>query len=208
MLKSVILCLLLVTSHVSLAKDIAAAANAVHPLLVGSSVPDIFVTTQSGEQQSFSALLVDKPTIVFFYRGGWCPFCNTQLGQLKQIEPELAALGIQLIGVSTDTPAQLQASSSKHSLNFQLISDPHNRLSQAFGLAFFTDEATTQRYLAKMELSALLQTDSQNNKRLVLPVPAVYAIDRKGVIQFNYVNPNFKIRLDPNVLLAVAKSLI
>ena len=41
----------------------------------------------------------------------------------------------------------------------------------------------------------------------VLPVPAVFAIGRDGVIAYSYVNPDYKVRLVAADLLAVARSI-
>ena len=41
----------------------------------------------------------------------------------------------------------------------------------------------------------------------VLPVPAVFAIDRQGVIQFAYTNADYKVRLPAAELLAVAREI-
>ena len=41
-----------------------------------------------------------------------------------------------------------------------------------------------------------------------LPVPATYLIGTKGTIQFQYVNPNYAVRLDPELLVAAAKSYL
>ena len=38
-----------------------------------------------------------------------------------------------------------------------------------------------------------------------LPVPAVFMIDGSGTIALHYVHPDYKIRLDPELLLAVAR---
>ena len=42
----------------------------------------------------------------------------------------------------------------------------------------------------------------------LLPVPAVFVIDPEGVIDFQYVNPDYRARLDPNVLLAAARAAL
>lgn len=57
-----------------------------------------------------------------------------------------------------------------------------------------------------MGLENPLQKNKAGDARLVLPVPAIYLIDENGLVQFNYVNPNFKVRLDESVLLAAAKA--
>ncbi|QOL26186.1 AhpC/TSA family protein [Thalassotalea sp. LPB0316] len=189
-----------------LAKPIAESADEVSPLLNGQHIPKVDVVTIDNQQISLSQFLDNKKTILFFYRGGWCPFCNTQMGQLKQIEGQLKTMGYQLVGISTDTPEDLQKSIDKMTLPYQLLSDYNSQVSQAFGLAFFSSQKVTERYLAKLKLTNPLQKNSAGDERLVLPVPAVYLIDEKGLVQFSYVNPNFKVRLDETVLLAAAKA--
>jgi len=186
-------------------KQVAENAFQVMPLMNGQMVPDVEVTTLANERGPLINMLKNKKTILFFYRGGWCPFCNTQMGQLKGIEQELKSLGFQLIGISTDNPQDLQKSIAKHDLGFQLLSDFNSVTSQAFGLAFFASQKVTDRYLMGLNLKNPLQKNAAEVERLVLPVPAIYIIDSKGLVQFNYVNPNFKVRLAPELLLKAAE---
>jgi peroxiredoxin len=41
-----------------------------------------------------------------------------------------------------------------------------------------------------------------------LPVPAVFVLGTDGKIRFEYVNLDYKSRLDPDVLLAMAKAAL
>jgi peroxiredoxin len=41
----------------------------------------------------------------------------------------------------------------------------------------------------------------------VLPVPAVFAINRDGVIQFAYTNADYKVRLPADELLVIAREI-
>lgn len=41
------------------------------PLLVGSRAPNVTLKTKDGSSVDLSALLVKKPAIMVFYRGGW-----------------------------------------------------------------------------------------------------------------------------------------
>ncbi|WP_114324935.1 hypothetical protein [Candidatus Colwellia aromaticivorans] len=59
-------------------------------------------------------------------------------------------------------------------------------------------------YIAAMDLKNPLQKNKTGNKRLVLPVPAIYVIDSSGLVQFSYVNPNYKVRLHEELLLKAA----
>ncbi|MCW8831889.1 MAG: AhpC/TSA family protein [Colwellia sp.] len=187
-------------------KAIAESADLITPLMNGQYVPStIEVTTLSGKKRTLADVLNNQKTILFFYRGGWCPFCNTQMGQLKKIEPKLSKLGFQLIGISTDNEYDLQKSVGKHKLNYQLLADFNSTTSQAFGLAFYASQSVTDRYLAAMNLKNPLQKNAAGNERLVLPAPAIYIVDKQGLVQFNYVNTNYKVRLHEELLLKAAQ---
>jgi len=199
------LCFISLNSYASSLNTIAETADQVAPLMNGQQVPTVNVTLISGKEVPFAQVLNHKKTILFFYRGGWCPFCNTQMGQLKQIEGKLKALGFQLIGISTDSPKDLEKSIKKHDLGYQLLSDYNSETSQAFGLAYFSSQKVTDRYLAALKLKNPLRKNKAGIERLVLPAPAIYIIDSKGLVQFNYVNPNFKVRLHQDLLLKAAE---
>jgi peroxiredoxin len=126
------------------------------------------------------------------------------MGQLQKIENKQTKLGFQLIGISTDNEQDLQKSIGKHQLNYQLLADFNSVTSQAFGLAYYASQKVTDRYMAAMHLNNPLQQNKAGDKRLVLPVSAIYVIDSTGLVQFNYVNPNFKVRLHEDLLLKAA----
>ena len=193
------------SAQLSQTKAIAETANVITPLLNGQQVPSSTMKNIHGEVVQLTEIIKNKKTILFFYRGGWCPFCNRQMGQLKAIEGELKDLGFQLIGISTDSPKDLKKSIHDKKLGYQLFSDFNSTVSQTFGLAFFSSQKTTDLYLEKVHLKNPLQKNAAGDKRLVLPAPAIYVIDNKGLVQFSYVNPNYKVRLDEKLLLLAAK---
>jgi len=188
-----------------LAKPVAESENQLSPLLNGQYVPSVLTTTSENKKQDLLSLIKNKKTILFFYRGGWCPFCNTQMGQLKAIEGELTKLGFQLIGISTDSVEDLNKSIKNKELSYQLVSDYNSIVSEKFGLAYFSSQKVTDRYLAMMNLSNPLQKNAAGTPRLVLPAPAIYVVDANGLVQFSYVNTNYKVRLSEELLLLAAK---
>ncbi|MGI2257980.1 peroxiredoxin-like family protein [Shewanella sp. GXUN23E] len=202
------LLLWLVLGSVTVAQaEIAADAVSVAPLLNGETVPSLTLQDIDGKNVDLTAVVSQRPCVLFFYRGGWCPYCNAQMGQLKEIEPTLLAMGFQLIGISPDSPEQLRASIRDNKLDYMLLSDANLAAAEAFGLAFFTDEKTSSAYLSRMPLGSLVRTNGQGEPRLVLPVPAVYLLDKQGLVHFQYVNPNFRVRPAPELILTAAKLL-
>jgi peroxiredoxin len=88
-------------------------------------------------------------------------------------------------------------------LDYVILSDANIEAAIAFGTAFMVDKA----YIAKREERGTDIEGSSMRQFGVLPVPAVYMIDRSGTIVFDYVNADYKIRLPADELLAAAGSV-
>lgn len=187
--------------QVAMVKPIAEKANLVSPILIGETIPDVTLFDSSGTPINLRKEAAKKPTILVFYRGGWCPFCNAQLSQIKTIEKDIAALGYQLLAISPDTPDALMKTSKGKELGYRLISDFNLMATKAFGLGFYIPDNYSMKIKGKGWKTQSLKGDS----RSVLPVPAVFVLDRESVIQFEYINPNFKVRIEPEMLLLAAK---
>ena len=177
-------------------------SDAVRPALIGTQLPAASVRDVDGQPFDLGAAVAKKPTILVFYRGGWCPYCNTQLAGLAKSAAELKAMGYQIIGVSPDSPAELKKTIGKNKLDYTLVSDSKAELIDALGLGFVVDAATIEKYKGY----GIDLEKSSGETHHILPVPAVYLLDKTGMIQFSYVNPNYKVRLESGVLLAAAKA--
>jgi len=182
--------------------EIADSADLVHPLLIGQSVPDVPFWTAEGKPVTLGKLAKQKPIVLVFYRGGWCPFCNHQLAELQTIEKDLTKMGYQILAVSPELPDKLASMKADRSLNYTLLSDFQIEGARAFGVAFRVENAISS--LIKTRYGSELQRFKGESKAN-LPVPAVFIIDQEGVIQFSYVNPNYQVRLHPELLVAAAK---
>ncbi|MFZ4855561.1 MAG: peroxiredoxin-like family protein [Desulfuromonadaceae bacterium] len=186
-------------------KAVPAKAEEVQPILVGQVFPKALLKGIDGTAMDLSALLTEKPSILIFYRGGWCKYCNEQLSQLQALVPEFDRLGFQLLAISPDSPEQLKKTAEKLQLGYRLLSDNDANLIRKLGIAFQLDDATVSKY--KNEYKVDLEGAS-GQKHHQLPVPSAFVIDRSSLIHLAYVNPNYKIRIDPDVLLAAARSLL
>ena len=75
---------------------------------------------------------------------------------------------------------------------------------KALGLAFQVDAETLKLY---QSYNIDLERNS-GQKHHLLPVPAALLVNTDGVVTFTFVAPNYKVRVDNDVILAAAKSLI
>ncbi|WP_404341509.1 peroxiredoxin-like family protein [Pseudoalteromonas mariniglutinosa] len=206
MLKSILLSyIFLFTFHVSAntSLNIAPAAEKVSPLMPGLTIPALTLKDQNGKNVVLAQRFAERTTVLIVYRGGWCPYCSKQLANVQKIETELADLGAQIIAVSPDSPEKL-AESKIDSTNYQLLSDDSLLLSQALGLAFYLDDKTAAIYRNKLGVNFVSLT---GKAQVALPVPAVFVVDKQGLIHFQYANPNYKVRLTESLLLAAVKSV-
>lgn len=204
MTRSIAAALLLSMSILSPAQaEIADFATAVRPILVGSAVPAVNLTDLDGKSTTLAALLNGKPTVLVFYRGGWCPFCNLQLSELRKLNPDLKAAGFQLLAISPDRAEELAKTVKKDELDYTLASDAKAEALQAFGIAFKVDDATLGKYA---EYGINLETASGQTHH-ALPVPSVFVIDAKGVIQFSYVNPDYRTRVPQRLIRAAVEAV-
>jgi len=178
-------------------------AEDICPVLIGQALPSIVLKTPEGVQFDLNAAVRKKPVVLIFYRGGWCPYCSTHLGQLQSIESQLVEMGFQVIAVSPDRPELLNTAVDKQDLKYQLLSDNDMTAATALGIAFKLDDATVAKY--KKNYNIDIEADSGKTHHL-LPVPSVFIINREGIITFTYINPNYKVRIDPDLLLAAAES--
>ncbi|MBA4136396.1 MAG: antioxidant AhpC [Opitutus sp.] len=179
------------------------ASPAAEPLGVGAPVPAALVRTVEGEQVELRTVLGGRPTVLIFYRGGWCPYCTKHLAALAEIEGELRATGFQVVALSPDRPEKLRAKPSHAGLNYTLLSDSKAEAMRAFGIAFRVEDALVATY--KNSYGIDLEADSGESHHL-LPHPAVFLFDATGVTRFAHVNPDYKLRLSGEEILAAAQS--
>jgi len=191
-----IFCFLLVGTLLARAETIPSA------LKVGDSIPDVTLRTVEEKEVSLRKLVSDTPAVLVFYRGGWCPFCNRHLQSLSSIEEDLTKEAVQLIATSMDQPSKLRETMLKDTLAYTLLSDSDANAVKAFGISYNVDNATLEKLKGhNVDLDA-----AAGNSHHILPHPAVFVINRKGVIRFAHVNPDFKVRLEPAKVLEAAKA--
>lgn len=193
-MKKIIL-LLIFTISTSAFAQIAETAEEICPLLIGEKIPETVITSLENKEVSLVELVKKQPTILLFYRGGWCPFCNTHLAAVGEITAEISSLGYQIIAVSPDSPEKLQLSIEEQKLDYQLYSDANGNLIKAMGLAFKSPE----RY------GSMLMDFSGGENKGFLPAPALFIVNTEGIIEFEYISPDYKKRIEADLLLSVLK---
>lgn len=190
-------------------QPIAATAAETRPLSVGDPAPTFQVRTVDGASMRFDPELLENPVILVSFRGGWCPYCNMHLSELRHVLPEIQGLGVDVYFLSGDRPDQLYRSLEADTQReidgrgYTILSDADANAATALGIAFRASENTINRRHQKgQDIEG-----SSMSRHAVLPVPAIFAIDTSGNIAFAFSSPDYKIRLPAAELLAVARRL-
>jgi len=188
---------------------VAPTAADIQPLKAGDKAPRFSVETVDNERFDFDPRRLERPVILVSFRGGWCPFCNMHLSELRHAIPEISAMGIDVLFLSGDRSELLLTSLSRETqedidgLGYTILSDANAQAAIALGIAFKVSDRTVQGRIEKgddIEQSSMARHG-------VLPVPAVFAINREGVITYVYTNPDYKVRVSADELVAAATEI-
>lgn len=188
---------------------IAASADDVQPLTVGDLAPRFLLETVDGQPFDFDPQSLERPAVLLVFRGGWCPYCNLYLSDMRKVVPEIRRMGTDVFFLSGDRPELLYESLEVRTqediggLGYTILSDANAQASIALGIAFQVSDETVDYVNNKGDG----YRESSMEKHGVLPVPAVFAIDKDGVIAFAYVNADYKVRLPAEELLAAARAI-
>lgn len=174
----------------------------VRPLLPGMGMPAFTALDPEQTPRRFDPAALERPLVVTFYRGGWCPYCSRHLMAYRDYEDRLVDLGYELVFISPDRPEVSRGHLEGSDFRMTLLADSDMSIAKDFGLAFRVDDETVRRYRDEHDID--LEADSGYDHHL-LPVPATFVVGRDGVIRFMYANPDYRVRLAPELLLTAAR---
>lgn len=107
----------------------------VHParrLAPGDRAPAFTLPDSHGDEVSL-ADYAGRRVIVYFYPAAATPGCTKQAGDFRDNLVDLAAAGLDVVGISPDPQPKLAAFAAEHQLTFPLLSDPGRDVLTAYG---------------------------------------------------------------------------
>ena len=102
-------------------------------LEVGSQAPDFEAETYGAEKIRLSDFYSKGTVVLYFYPKDNTTGCISEACSLRDAEAELASLGVQVFGVSTDGVKSHEKFRDKYSLNFPLLSDRRRKIVSLYG---------------------------------------------------------------------------
>ena len=174
------------------------------PLKNSEEIPSVTVFQQDGTTIDLKEYIGERKVIVVFYRGGWCPYCMRHLSALHEAKAEIDSLGFELIGITPDDFIHLDSSFQKSGdTDFQLFSDKEANAINAYGIGWKVNDMLYKKYKDSYDMDTEWWSGSKHH---ILPVPSIFII-KEGKIQYQHVDPIYKQRLSPEILLGFLKSM-
>lgn len=169
---------------------------------VGEKLPEQLLISATNEKENLSDI-IDSPTIITFYRGTWCPYCNLVLKAYQDILPQIKNKGGNLIVISPELPDSSLSFKEKMQLEFGVYSDINNDFARKLGLVFKVEEHihTLQKELG-MDIEKFNGSSS-----LELPFPATIVVDKNAVVSYVFVDENYTNRAEPIEVLKELEKL-
>ena len=178
-------------------EDLTASKLTSKALKTGDHFPDFKLPNAQGEEVSSETLLKQGPLIISFYRGGWCPYCNIELKALQAALPEFKEKNAQLIAISPERPDNSLSTKEKNNLNFEVLTDKDNSFSRSINLVYQLPGELVSLY----NKFGIDLKESQNNENNELPISATYVVNKEGVVTYDFVKEDYKLRADPKAIL-------
>jgi peroxiredoxin len=161
---------------------------------VGTVLPDAVLLDVHGAVTTLSVAAGGGPSVLVFYRGAWCPYCNIALSAYQaQLLPELTERGIRLVAISPQKPDGSLTMQQKHGLAFAVVSDLGNTIAGYLGIRTRpSDEARAAQLKLGLDLTSV-----NANGTDTLPMPATVILGPDRTVRWIDVRPDYSTRTEP-----------
>ena len=99
----------------------------------GQQLPDVEFVTEDSEKLAAEDL-TGRKTVLYFYPKDDTPGCTKEACAVRDRMEDYRGAGIQVYGVSLDSPESHRRFREKHNLNFPLLTDVDGRAAEALGV--------------------------------------------------------------------------
>jgi len=175
-------------------KNVADSALTVNDTFPSFALPQI----DGSEFSSKEALKNKRFLIVSFYRGGWCPYCQTELKALNEYLERFEKYGAGLIALTPEKITKAQETQKEYAPNIEIAHDEKCNFAQKVGLAFELPDTLKKTYKNDLDID-VEEFNGENDFRL--PVPATYVLDSEHKVIKCHVDIDYKNRLDPDEII-------
>lgn len=170
---------------------------------VGDVMADFALPDAKGKLRRLSDLVAERPAVLSFNRGSWCPYCQVEVTAWADQRPALHQSGARLIIITPEAGGRMTALADMAGQDAVVLCDLQMGVALRNGLAFPVGPEVLNEFLADgFDLAEVNGTQGG-----LLPVPATFLLSRDRVVHFAFVDPDFSQRAEPADVLAALKLL-
>jgi len=155
-------------------------------LSVGQTLPNLEFINDAGTQLKPHDL--NKPLLMIFYRGNWCPLCMAQIKEIAGQYRALAEKGVEILLISPQSQGHTADLAQRFDAPMRFLVDTDNAMAKRLGIA------APNGLPMGMEV---LGYDSDT------VMPTVIMTDATGKILFADLTDNYRLRPEPETFLKV-----
>jgi len=153
-------------------------------LTTGEHFPSFALPDQNGVVHQGPASPGTKATLIYVYRGDYCPFARHEIADLDTIAPELRKFGANVIGTSADPIDRSKMLAGFLHTDIPLLSDEHETILGPLGLV--------QRH-----------RDGEPDNA----IPAFFVVDGDGVVRWIFTSPYYRQLPRSDDLIAAVRAV-
>ena len=159
-------------------------------LNVNDKAPNFIATDQKGEKINLRKQLKKGNVVLVFYRGQWCPYCNKQLKQLEDSIGFIKDKGATVLAITPEVAENISKTIGKTKASYSILYDEGLKIMNAYKVAFQVEAKTVEKY--KGYGIDFLKANGTNGASL--PVPAVYIVNKRGIIIYRFFEVDYTKR--------------
>ena len=164
----------------------------------GQRAPDVHGVDLDGKDVTLASLYAKGPILLAFYRGGWCPYCSGEIHALTLAFPDYQRRGVTPVAVSVDKPDAEAKTKATFAIPFPVLSDSDAAIIEAFHVV----KKVRDDEFAKMRGFGVDLESYSGKTHHEMAIPALFLIDRGGLVRWAHSDPDFKMRPSTAQILA------
>ncbi|HEX3506746.1 MAG TPA: peroxiredoxin-like family protein [Xanthobacteraceae bacterium] len=169
---------------------------------VGEPMPTFLLPDEQGRLVRLEDFLSDGPVALAFNRGHWCPYCRINIDALARAQQEVAAEHRHIAAIVPDRQRFAAWLKSDAKAPFPVLTDMDNGYAMTLGLAIYVGDELKRLMIS----SGWDPSVSQGTDNWMLPIPATFVVGTDGVVHARFVDPDFRMRMAIEDMLAALRS--
>ncbi|KAL1966439.1 hypothetical protein VTN77DRAFT_4581 [Rasamsonia byssochlamydoides] len=147
------------------------------PIRLGSIAPNFDAETTNGPI-NFHEFIGNNWVVLFSHPDDFTPICTTELGAFAKLEPEFAARGVKLIGLSANSLDSHKEwvkdidEVTGSNLKFPIIADPERKVAYLYDMIDYDDTTNVDQKGMALTIRSVFIIDPNKKIRLIFSYPA------------------------------------